>query len=435
MTTAPGEDQAADARLPGGWPRGMVGRIAWRWWAGFALLFAFPFPLNYVGWVGESIGAAWDGIWKKVVPPAAHAVGIAGDVTVWSGGGEPTFAYVRYFCFAAAALFFALLFETVRRDRTDLQRWDGRLRVYLRLFLSQILFIYGWSKIFPQQFPALGPERLSETFGEASPQGLLWAFMGFSRPYMILGGVGEVLAGILLCFRRTATLGALVGLTVMTNVVALNLSYDVGVKLGSITYLLMLLWIALPDARRLADVLIFDRATAASRSREGGWRPSRVIDAGVPALALCLCVYWASSARTNAYAWGQWAERPPLYGLYDVESITSGGTNHSLVPIDTSVWERIAIGQQRSTIRVASGRLDFFIATVDTTRRTVTFASRDQPRTTYVLHYQVPDAGRLDLSGTIEGDSVELRLLRRDERSYRLVGHRFHWATNSSENR
>ena len=49
---------------------------------------------------------------------------------------------------------------------------------------------------------------------------------------------------VLLCFRRTATLGACVLLAVMSNVVLVSFYYGVSVKLFSCTYLAMILRLA-----------------------------------------------------------------------------------------------------------------------------------------------------------------------------------------------
>ena len=63
-------------------------------------------------------------------------------------------------------------------------------------------------------------------------------------------------------FRRTTTLSALVVVPVMLNVFLLNLCYDVPVKLMSFHLFLAGLFLALPDFRRLFDVLILNRPTA-----------------------------------------------------------------------------------------------------------------------------------------------------------------------------
>ena len=70
----------------------------------------------------------------------------------------------------------------------------------------------------------------------------------------------ELIAGLLLFFRRTSTLGGLVAAGVLTNIVAMNFCYDIPVKLFSSHLLLIGLWIALPDAKRLFSALILGRS-------------------------------------------------------------------------------------------------------------------------------------------------------------------------------
>src|SRR5206468_1346164 len=77
---------------------------------------------------------------------------------------------------------------------------------------------YGISKVFFGQFPLPFPGRLVQRFGDASPMGLMWTFMGASPAYVFFAGAMETIGAGLLLFRRTTTLGALVLSGVMLNV-------------------------------------------------------------------------------------------------------------------------------------------------------------------------------------------------------------------------
>jgi hypothetical protein len=95
------------------------------------------------------------------------------------------------------------------------------------------MITYGVLKVIELQFSPPTPDRLIQTYGESSPMGLIWTLMGFSSLYCFFGGAGEVLGGLLLSLRRTTLLGALVCIGVLANVVMINLSFDVPVKLFS----------------------------------------------------------------------------------------------------------------------------------------------------------------------------------------------------------
>src|SRR5258708_10758178 len=86
--------------------------------------------------------------------------------------------------------------------------------------------------------------------------GVLWNFMGYPGPYAFFGGLMEMAAVGLLCFRRTATLGALVCLAVMSNVALLNLAYGVPVKLYSMMMVVSAAVLVLFDTPRLFSMLV-----------------------------------------------------------------------------------------------------------------------------------------------------------------------------------
>ena len=127
----------------------------------------------------------------------------------------------------------------------------GLIRILVRFFLCEMLLGYGFAKVFPLQFAQPSSARLAQQLGDMSPMGLLWTFMGFSTSYQIFTGAIEVLAGLLLTTRRTTLLGAFVTIASMTHIFALNMCFDVPVKLYSFNYLLMAIFLVAPDLPRL----------------------------------------------------------------------------------------------------------------------------------------------------------------------------------------
>jgi len=123
---------------------------------------------------------------------------------------------------------------TVADRRRPRARWvPESLRVLLRYAIALGLASYAIAKLLPIQFPPLRGPILEQRVGDLTPMALLWSFMEYSRPYAFFGGLMEMAAVLLLCFRRTASLGALTCLAVMVNVALLNWAYGVPVKLYS----------------------------------------------------------------------------------------------------------------------------------------------------------------------------------------------------------
>ena len=95
-------------------------------------------------------------------------------------------------------------------------------------------------------------------------------------------------SGILLLFPQTTLLGALIGMADMLQVFVLNMTYDFGLKQISLHYLLMFAFLLAPDARRLANVLVLNRAAEpssqlgsvcdAARESHGARRAGRLRD-------------------------------------------------------------------------------------------------------------------------------------------------------------
>jgi hypothetical protein len=142
-------------------------------------------------------------------------------------------------------------------------RWvEGALRLLLRYAIALGLASYAVAKLFPQQFPPLDAISLENRIGDLTPMRLLWNFMQYSRPYSVFGGVMEMSVVLLLCFRRTATLGALLCVTVMSNVALLNMAYGVQVKLYSLMMVASAAVLVLYDAPRLRALLVSNQPVA-----------------------------------------------------------------------------------------------------------------------------------------------------------------------------
>ena len=144
-----------------------------------------------------------------------------------TGSGDTTLAYIQNLLFVVSALVIALAWSVLDRKRPNYATLHAWLRLMVRYTVAFTLFSYGLGKVFPLQFRTPNLLRLLEPYGDFSPMGALWWFMGASTAYIIFSGVCEVLGGLLLVFRRTATLGALVSFAVLLNVMVLNYCYDV----------------------------------------------------------------------------------------------------------------------------------------------------------------------------------------------------------------
>lgn len=157
------------------------------------------------------------------------------------------------FCQVWLAAGVALVWSVIDRRRMEYRVLLEWLRRTVSLLLAYVLFSYGTDKVFPPQFGRLSQVRLSERVGDLDRFNMRWTFMAASTPYTVFSGAMEILAGLLLLVRRSETAGALLSIGVLTNVLVLNLAYDLPVKLLSSHLLPFALFLPglLPDSRSL----------------------------------------------------------------------------------------------------------------------------------------------------------------------------------------
>lgn len=407
--------------------RGALVRAALiRFGVAYGLLYFLPSPLDY--WLRgfDGIDEAVEWVWRPVLAwTGAHVLHLSTPVVILrSGSGDTLADWVKIFCCLVLAAIIAALWTAITRAPTSPRLSEG-MRVYLRYTLATIMLGYGFAKVFPTQFPFPGPGRLMERIGDLSPMGLLWTFMGYSAPYSIFGGAAEVAGAVLLFFRRTTTLGALVLICVLSNVVMLNLAYDVPVKQFSMQLLLVAGVLAAPDAKRLLNVLVLDRPTEPASEPVALFSP-RVwkwvgrVQPFFVALVIGLSGWAGYQGLHRARGDGKPA---PLAGYWQVKSPTDAAVRAVLF----SPWHYAKL------IR-AVGNPEYFSVKLDAATHRLSLVRGPEGALSNAFTYvQRKDA--LELDGMLEGKPVELELERVDEKKMRLVTRGFHWVQAFSYNR
>ncbi|HET9991235.1 MAG TPA: DoxX family membrane protein [Kofleriaceae bacterium] len=292
--------------------------MAFRFGVVFAAILVLPFPLDLVpksSWLADKYGDLWS--W------GAHRfgdlIGIDVPPTQPTGSGDTTEGFTLTLLAIVLALIGAAVWTAIDRKRVAYPRVAAVTRIALRYWLGYTMLSYGFAKVFKSQFPYPPPVRLEQPLGEMSPMGLLWTFMGYSLPYNLFTGAAECFGGALLLFRRTTTLGALVLIAVLANVVTLNFCYDVPVKLYSSELLLVAIVLLWPDLGRLASVIFGFAAPATSDERWALSRRSRRAAIVVKLLVLVSVVYH-QLAQGFEYQSAIAQFTTPLEGRYDVVS-------------------------------------------------------------------------------------------------------------------
>lgn len=182
-----------------------------------------------------------------------------------TGSGDTTLNWIAIGIMLAVALLATLLWTTLAELRSPARRTLAYPKLFfwfhliLRLALGYAMLNYGLVKIFPLQMSLPSLAVLNEPLGNTSPMTLLWTLIGLHPLYEMICGAAEVLAGLLILFRRTALLGALLTAFVTSNIVLYNYFFDVPVKLYATHLLLMALVLIVPDIRSLFAYFVLHR--------------------------------------------------------------------------------------------------------------------------------------------------------------------------------
>jgi len=87
------------------------------------------------------------------------------------------------------------------------------------------MLAYGVAKII--QFN--GATDINKTVSELTGMQLMWAFYGYSKPFVVILGILEITGGILMLLKRTRILGCFLATTILTNVILQDIFYKVNV--------------------------------------------------------------------------------------------------------------------------------------------------------------------------------------------------------------
>jgi hypothetical protein len=410
-------------------------RIAFRFAFAWFLIINLPFPLNIIPPL-QRILALYDAMWNAIVLfVGRHMFSLATVATASTGSGDRAFDYLLLLCQIVIATFITIAWSVADRRRTDYARLYEWLRIYVRFALAATMISYGAYKVVPSQFqpPTLG--RLVQPFGEASPMGLLWTFMGASTPYTVFTGAAEMIGGLLLIPRRTSLLGALVCAAVLSNVVMLNFSYDVPVKIFSTVLLIHALFLILPDARRLIDFFLFARAVAPAQT-ESPFRTPRMQTAVRVAAAIFVVIVSGFSLFGSYQQRRRYAEKSPLTGIWTVEEFVSDGVPHPPLMTDARRWRRVIFQYPFAmSIQLMDDSLQRFAMTFDQRKKSFVLSRRDQPDVKFVFTYSTPRPDTLAIDGTFENKHVTANVRRVASSQYLLVSRGFHWINEVPFNR
>jgi hypothetical protein len=424
------QDQAA-----ANWSR--VQLLAFRFAFVYLILYYLPFPFGVLPHTVR-LAQKYESLWHQLVPwVGRHVLHLSREImTTTNCSGDTTYEYVRVLCFLVLAFAATVLWSVLDRSPSNYQRIHEWLRSYVRLSVGAAILMYGAAKIFRMHFPQPNLYKLLEPLGDYSPMSLLWTFTGASRGYSIFAGCVQMFGGILLFVPRLTTLGALVGLVVFSNIFALNLGYDLPVKLYSLHILLVCFFLVLPDARRLVNFFSLNRSVAPAPLT--ALFNHRRLNTGALVAQLTLGGFLVCSFLYRTYDYEKqnfgMASRPPFYGIWIVDEFMLGGKVLPPLLMDETRWQRVVFQfPKKVSIQSMNGSWMGYWLRGDIAKNTFTMQEPDDPKKQFEFTFSNPDSRSLTLEGSDGGNEIRVKLRRVDEKQFALLGEGFHWINEDAD--
>ena len=353
-----------------------------------------------------------------------------------TGSGDRAFDYVRLGFNFALVFPIVITWSIFDRKRLSYSKFFYWFQVTLRIALFLAMLLYGFGKIFKGQFADPGLERLLQTVGELSPMGLAWTFMGHSFTYNIFIGFAELLGGMLLLFRKTVTLGSIIIVGLMTNVVMMNFTYDIPVKLLSVHLVTMALVLLLPDGNRLLNVL-FRNKTAEKVNFYIPFKNTtfRKIFSKIKILVI---IFLAGIILFQVFIrfdiTKQLKEKSEFYGIWESQLFVMG--NDTLPPLltDSYRWRYLIVDlKKKAVVKKMTDSLDRYQFEINPELKQIIFR-READSIPQRFSYTFIDPEHLQLNGVLDGDSLYIRFKRKPKTDFRLINRKFHWVNESTYN-
>ena len=415
-------------------------KLLFRFFFSYFLLFIIFNPNGVVPYIDDLFNWYIQPFHHFIPWLGSHVLHLSKPITVFTNGsGDTTFDNVVLLLTAFLAVLGTAIWSILDRKRPSYQKLFYWLLVILRYYVAITMFSYGFFKVIKLQFPFLSLNSLIEPYGDSSPMGLAWRFMGYSTGYNYFTGFAELSCGFLLLFRRTSALGAVMTLIVSANIMAINYCFDVPVKLLSTTLVIMSLFLIFKEFGRYKNFFLLNKNAEAAdiipHRFQKKWK-NIILCVLKYALIFYTIFFDLKYALEAEKEYGSKAPKPPLYGIYEAKTFIVNQDTLAPLITDTTRWRKLVTGYAGyASVKLMNDSTRSFAFKVDTQKRTIIMNSFTDTVNKYVFTYSKPKKDSLLIKGTYKKNTIEVGLHREDESKFLLVKRGFHWINEYPFNR
>ena len=358
--------------------------------------------------------------------------------TFTNGSGDTTYDYVCIFMFSVVAVFGTLIWSFLDRNRSNYRKLYYWITVAIRFYVALMLINYGLVKVIKLQFPSPSFSRLLQPYGDSSPMGLAWTFLGFSKGYNLFMGIAEVSAGLLL-FRRTMTAGAIITIMTTANVMAVNYFYDVPVKILSTHLFLMTLFLILKDLKPMFTFFFTGKTVSLSIIKQ----PTKPDEKSLKLFSIIMkallipyiIIFGIINLSKSQKVYGDGAPKPDLYGLFKINMFEKNGDTISTDLNNTERW-RYLISERKGSVQIHNidKSVNSYKSEIDTLKNELKLVSYKDSTDIMTINYKKTE-NEFTFETLYKNDTIKAsgKILNKD--NFILMNRGFNWANDYPFNR
>jgi hypothetical protein len=366
--------------------------------------------------------------------------------------GAATGSFLDWIIIAVVAAIGALAWAKKDKPNTDYSILYYWLRVILRYRLAIGIIGYGFIKLFPLQAPFPSISNLNTNYGDFTDWKIFSLSLGIVPGYeSFLGGV-ELLAGILLFFRRTSAIGALIVLVFTGNVFISNLAYEGGEYVYSFYLISLALFVFAYDAQRIFNLVSLGKPTYPNLFKpvfSSRLENIRIV-VKITVIFFFVFVYGFKTYKgykTDPYQFPKTAGLEGASGIYNVSEFrinnktfpysvtdrirwkdvvfekwaTISIRSNRPVVLDSTNYEQVSYKDEERNYELAgSGGRHYYSYTADTVKHILLLQNKNKnyPDEKLLLNYSRPDSTTIVLSGINESRDSVFVLLDKIDKKY-----------------
>jgi len=338
------------------------------------------------------------------------------------------FGWLLLFLILLLSVAGTIVWSVLGRHKKNYHQLNFWFSHYLAYYLSMVMISqYAVSKIIPTQMPYPDAGSLLTPVGNFSKFWLTWMFIGASPGYERFTGCCELIASLLILFRRTRVAGCLIMTGVLINVVSLNVYYNIIVKMPSIILLLTTLFLLSPYIPKLVSFFYLLQPVSLKERHYAfntGWKKYLIT-------ALLLIPLWVTykTIEYNIAYKNYLSFIRSRQKLYNVTAFSSPDSPNGEVN-DTISWKQLAITgylQNNAVVYLKNGEIENYNYALDSTKHLFALINPVDTSSKYLFEYSLPSKNKMILAGNWKDKSVAIQLNEISIDSFTLLKDKTQW--------